>query len=171
MCSSDLPSSQETVRRVLERIGAEFPQRESAPSQDSKLTQNPIWNLIHPTIVSVAKPRFDSRQYADAAEAAMKEINSRVKRIWLAAGQPERDGKPLMLSAFSPNTPTIRLDDLSTESGRNVQEGYMHLFAGAMQGVRNPKSHGNITISPERCFHFLFLASLLMSKLDEAGAA
>ncbi len=72
----------------------------------------------------------------------MKEVNARVKRLWIAAGQPEKDGKALMLSAFSPNSPTIRLDDLSTESGRNIQEGYMHLFAGAIQGVRNPKSHG-----------------------------
>ena len=121
--------------------------------------------------MTVAKPRFDSGQYADAAEAAMKEVNARVKRLWIAAGQPEKDGKALMLSAFSPNSPTIRLDDLSNESGRNIQEGYMYLFAGAIQGVRNPKSHGNITISSNRCFHFLFLASLLMAKLDDSGAA
>ena len=45
----------------------------------------------------------------------------------------------------------------------------MHLFAGAIQATRNPKAHEIISITPERALHFLLLASLLMSKLDEAG--
>ncbi len=130
-----------------------------------------LWKLIHPSVVTAAKPRFDSGQYAAAAEAALKAVNARVKRLWLATGQAEKDGKTLMLAAFSPSAPAIRLDDLSTESGRSVQEGYMHLFAGAIQGIRNPKAHDNVTITPERAWHFLVVASLLMSKLDEAGAA
>ncbi len=72
-----------------------------------------------------------------------------------------------MLSAFSVNQPTIRLDDLSTESGRNIQEGYMHIYAGAIQAIRNPKAHEIISITPERAIHFVTLASLLMYKLDE----
>jgi hypothetical protein len=34
-------------------------------------------------------------------------------------------------------------------------------------GIRNPKAHANITITPERAIHFLFLASLLLFKIDE----
>ncbi len=101
----------------------------------------------------------------------MKVVNGRVKRLWTASGRAEKDGKTLMLSAFSVNDPVIRLGDLSTESGRNIQEGYMHLFAGSMQGVRNPKAHDLVTISAERSLHFLVLASLLMFTLDNAGAA
>ena len=63
--------------------------------------------------------------------------------------------------AFSLQAPLIELDDLSTTSGKSVQTGYMQIFAGAMTGVRNPKAHANITITPERAIHFLFLASLL----------
>ena len=73
-----------------------------------------------------------------------------------------------MHQAFSPKKPVIILDDLSTETGRNTQQGYMEIFAGAMMGIRNPKAHANITISPERGLQFLVLASLLMSKLDES---
>jgi len=37
-----------------------------------------------------------------------------------------------------------------------------------MTGIRNPKAHANVEIRHERAVHFLFLASLLMFKLDEA---
>ena len=166
VAAAPIPAPRETYRRVLERIGAQIPPPEQTHTPGLTLMSP----LIHPSILGVAKPRFDSGQYADAAEAAMKEVNARVKELWTAKGHPEKDGKALMLSAFTPNLPAIRLDDLSTESGRNTQEGYMHLFAGALQGIRNPKSHGNIIIGPDRCLLFLFLASLLMSKLDDAAA-
>lgn len=131
---------------------------------------NWIWVLIHPLIAEVTRRRFDDGHYADAAETAFKAVNTRVKQMWKAAGEEEKDGKALMLSALSVKRPVIRLDDLSTESGNNIQEGYMHIFAGAMQAIRNPKAHEIITITQERALHFLVLASLLMSKLDEAVA-
>jgi len=52
---------------------------------------------------------------------------------------------------------------------RDEQVGYMLLFAGAMRGIRNPKAHANIEIDHVRALHHLFVASLLMSKLDEAS--
>jgi hypothetical protein len=59
---------------------------------------------------------------------------------------------------------------VKTLTGRNIQQGYMMIAAGAMQGIRNPKAHGNVTIDSRRCVHFLYLASLLMEKLDETSA-
>jgi uncharacterized protein (TIGR02391 family) len=165
-----IPVSPDAVRRALKKIGEAVPAPESS-SRESSVNTPSLWKLIHPSVTAAAKPRFDSGQYADAAEAALKSVNARVKRLWLSSGQPEKDGKTLMLSAFSPNGPAIRLDDLSTESGRNIQEGYMYLFAGAMQAIRNPKAHDNLTITSERAWHFLMVASLLMWKLDDAAAA
>jgi len=72
-----------------------------------------------------------------------------------------------MYKAFSPKSPLIRLDDLSTVTGSNIQQGYMYLFAGSMIGIRNPKAHENVIIDSTRAIHFLFLASLLMYKLDD----
>ena len=130
-----------------------------------------VFSLLHPTVQDVSRERFANGHYADAVEASMKSVNTRVKQIWRSAGHPEKDGKALMLAAFSPNSPVIRLGDLSSETGRNIQEGFMHLFAGAMQGIRNPKAHDNIEIGDHRAKHLLFLASLLMHTLDDAGAA
>jgi uncharacterized protein (TIGR02391 family) len=72
-----------------------------------------------------------------------------------------------MNKAFSPNNPLVVLDDLSTASGRDVQLGYMQLYAGSMTGVRNPKAHANVTIDDVRARHFLYLASLLAYRFDE----
>ncbi len=127
------------------------------------------WTLIHPKIVEVSKSRFSSGHFADSVEAAMKEVNVRVKTIYHKKIGQEEDGAPLMKKAFSVNRPIIALDDNSTETGRNIQQGYMELFSGAMIGIRNPKAHANITITRDRAIHFLFLASLLMYKLDDAG--
>ena len=46
--------------------------------------------------------------------------------------------------------------------------GYMEIFAGTITGIRNPKAHDNIVIDEKRAIHLLYLASLLMYKLDEA---
>jgi uncharacterized protein (TIGR02391 family) len=126
-----------------------------------------VWGLLHASVVALAKPRFDAGHYADAVEAVLKELNSQVKLLHKVAVNEELDGAPLMRKAFSPNRPTITLDDLATETGRNIQQGHMDLYAGAMIGVRNPKAHGNVVITPERAIHHFFLASLLFHKLDE----
>jgi uncharacterized protein (TIGR02391 family) len=123
--------------------------------------------LLHPTIIRIAKSRFDSGHYADAVEAALKEVNDIVRLIVVDKTGRELDGSALMQCALSADKPVIELDDLSTASGRNIQVGYMQIFAGAMTGIRNPKAHANIIITPERAIHFLFLASLLLSKIDE----
>jgi uncharacterized protein (TIGR02391 family) len=74
-----------------------------------------------------------------------------------------------MYRTFSPNQPILKLGDLSTTTGKDMQQGFMQIFAGAMTGVRNPKAHANIAIDPRRAVHFLFLASLLMFKIDESS--
>ena len=129
---------------------------------------NDLWSLIHPAITGVSKTAFDAKLYADAVETALKYVNKVVKTRVKKKANKELDGAPLMQFALSPNNPIIALDDISTETGRNIQQGYMQIFAGAMTGIRNPKAHEIVTIDEKRAIHFLFLASLLMYKLDEA---
>jgi len=126
-----------------------------------------FWARLHPTVVQVSKPRFDSGHYADAVEAALKELNQRVKDHVRRKTGKELDGAGLMTTAFSPNNPIITLADLSTEDGKNMQQGYMQIFAGAMTGIRNPKAHSNVVIDEQRAIHYLHLASLLHHVFDE----
>lgn len=129
----------------------------------------PYWSLIHPDIAVVSKKRFDDGHFADAVEAAFKEINTKVKKIVKQETGKELDGVSLMQHAFSLSNPIIKLDDLRTETGKNVQKGYMQIFSGAMTGIRNPKTHENQEISKIDAIHRIVLASLLMSKIYELG--
>jgi uncharacterized protein (TIGR02391 family) len=126
------------------------------------------WPIIHPEIAKVAKSRFDSRHFADAAEAAFKLINERMKEIVGNRTGLEFDGVSLMQRAFSKDKPVLKLGDLSTVIGEDMQVGYQQIFSGAMRGIRNPKAHANVQIDAVRSMHFISLASLLMSKIDEA---
>ena len=128
----------------------------------------PHWPLLHPTVVALGKSRMDSGHFADAVEACLKELNNVVKLKHQQATGRELDGVDLMRQAFKIDTPTVVVAPLVDDTARNMQRGYMDLFAGAMAGVRNPKAHGNIEITRERAIHFLFLASLLFFTLDQS---
>ena len=126
-----------------------------------------IWDNIHPQIISIAKGRFDDGHYADAVEAAFKEINTRVKKIYRDRTSVEKDGAKLMQAAFSIQNPIIRLGDTSTETGANIQQGYMEMFVGAMIGIRNPQAHNNLLVSKDKAIRKLHFASMLMYKIDD----
>lgn len=126
-----------------------------------------IWENIHPQIISIAKGRFDDGHYADAVEAAFKEINTRVKKIYRDRTSVEKDGSKLMQAAFSIQNPIIRLGDTSTETGTNIQQGYMEMFVGAMIGIRNPQAHNNLLVSKDKAIRKLHFASILMYKIDD----
>ncbi len=126
-----------------------------------------FWKLIHPKISEIAQQRFSSGFYGDAVESSFKELNNCIKQIVINKGGPELDGAPLMNKAFSPQNPFIKLTNLNSESGKNEQQGYMLIMAGAMTGIRNPKAHANLNPDKLKTMHLISLASLLMFKIDE----
>lgn len=72
-----------------------------------------------------------------------------------------------MQAAFSIQNPIIRLGDTSTETGANIQQGYMEMFVGAMIGIRIPQAHNNLLISKEEAIRKQHFASMLMYKIDD----
>lgn len=123
---------------------------------------------MHPIIIRVCKEKYFDGYYADAVESAFKEVNSRCKKIYKLKTGEEKDGSDLMNSIFSVNRPLLRFENINTESGNNVQKGYMQIFSGSMTGIRNPKAHENQVLTKESAYKRLMLASLLMDKIDEA---
>lgn len=127
-----------------------------------------FWSSLHPRIRAVAEGKFKSPHFADAVLAAFKEINNRVKiEVKNQAGK-ELDGVQLMNFAFSPNSPLLLLGDVTNLTGKDIQTGYMFLFAGVMSCIRNPLAHEHVELTPQQAVHLLFIASWLMQKLDEA---
>ena len=133
-------------------------------------SQNDIWSLCHPQILKVSKKLYLDGHYADAACDAFIEINDRVKKLFrkLRPGESVPDGDGAMKAVFSANSPIIEFCDRSTQTGQNIQKGYMEMLAGAMSALRNPKSHANLTITAEDAMRRLMFASMLMYKIDEA---
>lgn len=148
------------LRTLIEQIDLELSFEEPLPSED-------FWSRLHPSVTQVSRNRFNASHYADAVEAAFKELNVKIKDYMKRSTGKEFDGADLMLRAFSPSAPGVRLADLSTEDGKNIQQGYMQIFAGSMTGIRNPKAHSNIVIDAPRAIHLLHLASLLHFVFDE----
>ncbi len=128
-----------------------------------------FWDLLHPIVVELAKNRFENGHYADAISACLREINTIVKKIVREATSQELDGAALMTRALSGNDPIIKFGDETTVDGRNIQQGYMRIFEGAMIGIRNPKAHANLYPDENKSIHLLFIASFMFIKLQEAG--
>ncbi len=162
---------QNAIPNAIERLRGHIEILEEKRLKPSFPTHEFPWSMLHAEIQNVCQKKFYDGHYADAVESAMKAINTRVKEHHKRFKGVELDGVSLMQQAFSPNGPSIVFSDLVSESGKNEQLGYKDIFAGAMQGIRNPKAHQNLTIPSDRALHMLVLASLLMKKLDDAGVS
>lgn len=128
-----------------------------------------FWEFLNPTIKELAKGKFDNYFYADSVETCLKELNSRVKQIVKEICGKEYDGSELMGRAFSLKDPIIKLADLSTETGQNIQKGYIQIFSGVMTGIRNPKTHQNISIDKKTAIHLIFMCSQLFNMIDQGS--
>ena len=130
-----------------------------------------IWNLVHPRIKSISEKLYKDGSYANATCDAFIEINVRVKNLFSKL-KPDAikipDGDAVMKTVFSANSPMVKFCDISSETGFNIQKGFMEMLAGAMSALRNPKSHENISINKENAMRQIMFASMLMYKIDEA---
>jgi len=120
---------------------------------------------IHPSIKQVSFKLFKNEHYQEAVFAAFKKINNMVKK---KSGLSTKDGKKLMLDTFTPNSPVLKINKLKNSSDTDEQEGFMHIFAGSVQGIRNPRGHDDIKDNPMSAIEYLCLASLLAKKIDKS---
>jgi uncharacterized protein (TIGR02391 family) len=146
-----------------------FEKEPAITAEPEKTTELPIILFdkmqFHPKVVKASRELFKDGHYRDAIYRAFVEVNNFVKD---KTGLSE-DGKNLMSKVFTANSPIIKLNELKTRSNKDEQEGFMFLFMGAMEGIRNPKAHENIIQNdPYRALEYLGLASLLM-KIAEEG--
>ena len=78
-------------------------------------------------------------------------------------------GKELMGKAFNRQNPLISINSGTAANDGSEQEGFMHLTIGAMAGMRNLYSHGDVdTITPMDAFERLAFVSLLFKRVDLA---
>jgi uncharacterized protein (TIGR02391 family) len=126
-------------------------------------------DIVHPKIKKLCYDYFQNGQYSEAVRAVFIELNDIVKQEYRKQKNGEElDGDKLMRFVFSPNSPIFKLADINTESGKNIQQGYMEIFAGSMKGIRNPLAHKNFEIDDVEAFEKIILASHLLKKFENS---
>jgi hypothetical protein len=90
-------SALEALSRVRDFVIPEV--RRHLDAADIEVMPSPMewfWELLHPRIRALARPRFESGFLGDAVEASFKELNDSVKRIVRDTDGRELDGASLM---------------------------------------------------------------------------
>ena len=73
-----------------------------------------------------------------------------------------------MRAVFSKQSPLLAFNDLSDQTDLDEQEGMMHLFEGAVLGIRNPGGHSFPEGPAQRAIEYIQLLSLLAYRTQEA---
>lgn len=123
---------------------------------------------LHPRIADVARDLFNGGHYANAVGDAAKALVNYVKE---RSGRHDLDGATLMRTVFSVNSPILVFGDLKDQSDKDEQEGLMHLFEGAVLGIRNPRSHAFRVDDVHDAVEYLGLLSLLARRVERSRRA
>lgn len=137
------------------------------------------WRHLHASIKDGVLEYYKNQQYGHAADQGTKLYAESIRRL----SGTDKDGTDLA-SVFSHSfdiasktitkSPAIPINDLSTDSLRNIQEGQGTLTRGLMQGFRNPVNHAPMSkvvptlITELDCLNILSLISYLANKLEYA---
>lgn len=117
---------------------------------------------LHPAVQSAVGSRFADEYYSDALHKACTALEKAVQDK--ANQSPEPTGATLMSKVFSKDKPILTV---STNQGE--QEGYMFLYRGLAQAIRNHYAHNDPATDPARALEWLSFISALFYKLDEAS--
>jgi uncharacterized protein (TIGR02391 family) len=121
--------------------------------------------LLHPVIMESSYNKYRNGHLRNAVLDSITAICDHIRRLTSV----QEDGDALIGKVFSLNDPFIVLSELETESGQNDQKGFMQIFKGAFQGIRNPKAHSLVDdLNEQKAAQYLIFASLLVRRLDEA---
>jgi len=155
--SEEISESFKPVVKALYNIVPEYP--------------NLHWRHLHSSIKDGVSEFYRNAQYGLAADQATKMYAARIREI----AKIDEDGTRLAdVFSLSRGAPTIAINDLSTSSLKNMQQGQDHLTRGLMLGFRNPINHAPVDkvvpeiISELDCLNILSLVSYLGGRLDYA---
>jgi uncharacterized protein (TIGR02391 family) len=120
---------------------------------------------LHPFIARGCSQLYRDGHYAQAVEEASKAVSEYLRQ---ATGL-STDGVTLAQTAFSPKNPKLEFSDLSDDTKRNEQIGFMEMLVGFAKGVRNPLAHTHGKLEEaQKAFEYLVMASLFCRRVDDA---
>jgi uncharacterized protein (TIGR02391 family) len=156
----------QTVGIINGLIGVLKERREDLEGGDQPAPSSYFEKLnLHPRIADVARDLFLDGHHFEAVFAGAKALVNFVKE---RSGRHDLDGAPLVRTVFSKNKPALAFNDLADQTDQDQQEGLMHLFEGAVLGIRNPGGHAFPEGTEQRAIEYISLLSLLAYLVQEA---
>ncbi|HGH4684317.1 TIGR02391 family protein [Enterobacter roggenkampii] len=128
------------------------------------------WRHLNEKVKDRIKEYYINKQYALAADQGTK-IYCQIIRELTGC---DLDGRKLTDRVFPGNTPVIKIGNLSTDTGRSMQDGQHFLSTGVMASFRNLASHMPADkLVPEQlseldCLNILGLISYLLERMEGA---
>lgn len=80
----------------------------------------------------------------------------------------EGDGSSLIGQAFGGDNPRIKLNNLQTDSEKDVQRGIQEILRGIYTGIRNPRSHDAIEDDKEAADAIIIFINYLLGIIDKS---
>ena len=152
------------IRKDIKKIELLEPAGVCIPSQD-KITF--IERLeLHETLTDDCLEMFRDGHFNEAVRKALERFE---KRIQDTLNDHKTFGRDLMAKAFGSDQPPIPLNELKTANDRSEQEGFKFLAMGAMSGIRNLYSHGDVRqMTAMDAIERLAFVSFLFKRIDNA---
>ena len=167
---ADKIRSLESIRNQIELLEEPDSRPAREPAQTSRMSPKPVTAVLqmtdlHPAIRAAAEVLYADGHFDQAVFEAFKALETLVRE---KSGLADRNGQDLMLLALDSSKPRLLVGNLSTQAGRDRQEGIRFICGGAMRGIRNVGGHGSLELTDVEAFEHLSLASLLMRAIENA---
>lgn len=121
--------------------------------------------IVEPEIVEVARDLFASGHFSLAIQEAFKALEKYLQK----RAENVTSGTTLMDQVFSPKNPRLAWSQRLGQSELDEHSGYHKIFAGAVQGIRNPCTHEfNWVEDPGTALELLSLVQHLFRKARAA---
>lgn len=127
-----------------------------------------LWQNVHPVVVTSSKDLFENGHYAESVESAVLELIVRVRGIVKEMTGVSVDGTSAMQKAFAVKNPIIKVSNIETRTGEDIQQGIMEIASGVVRCIRNPKVHELVPYTRRKAVQELCLISYLMEAIDQA---
>lgn len=143
----------------------------------SNLIDEPInlsfWDAVHPRIRSVSLSLYSDGYFKAAAEAAIKEVEQRLREAFAEAKPASKEPKNAteIVNALLSENGSYHVSARKTPSEISFSRGVKLLFEGFLASYRNPSSHGNKSVSKRESIEQIILSSQLIYILDNGFVA
>ncbi len=152
------------IHKELNRIEIPEPSRVCEPPQNLVSLFERL--ELHETLQDDITEMFRDGHFNEAVRKALERFE---KHIQDTISDHRSFGRDLMAKAFNENNPLISLNDMKTANDRSEQEGFKFLTMGAMSGMRNLYSHGDVAqMSANDALERLAFISLLFKRVEKA---